>query len=261
MHPMLNTAIRIAREAGEIIRRNIDRLDRVHIQAKGEKDYVTSLDIEVEQHIINGLQKTYPQHSFLSEESSGGKTATSPNQPTWIIDPIDGTLNLTRALPHIAISIAWMNKGKIEVGLVYDPLREEIFAAAHSEGATLNNKRLRIRKPRELHECLMGTGFPVREPELLPQQIQEFSNLLPKVCDIRRLGAAALDLAYVAAGRLDGYWERGLKIWDIAAGSLIVQEAGGSCIDLAGGNEFLKKGSIITCHNNLMAEFARSLRA
>ena len=160
------------------------------------------------------------------------------------------------------MQLAWPGKirAQITVGLVYDPLREEIFAAAKGEGATLNNMRLRIKKPRPLHDCLIGTGLPVREPELLQQQIQEFNKLQPKVCDIRRLGSAALDLAYVAAGRLDGYWERGLKVWDIAAGALLVQEAGGICIDLAGGNDFLNNGSIIACHNSLMAELARAMR-
>lgn len=261
MHPMLNTAIRAAREAGEIIRRNIDRLDRVRVEAKGERDFVTSLDLEVESHLIEALRQTYPKHQVVSEEANPDYTYDPANkQPTWIIDPIDGSLNLSRGLPHFAISMAWQDKGQITVGLVYDPLREEIFAAAKGEGATLNGIRLRIRKPRPLQQSLIGTGFPVREPDLLPQQLQEMSRLLPKVCDIRRCGSAALDLAYVAAGRLDGYWERGLKAWDIAAGALIVQEAGGICLDLAGRDEFLKTGSVITCHNALMAELARAMR-
>jgi myo-inositol-1(or 4)-monophosphatase len=261
MHPMLNTAIRAAREAGEIIRRNIDRLDRVRVEAKGERDFVTSLDLEVEAHLIESIKQTYPQHRVVSEEANPDYTYDADNQhPTWIIDPIDGSLNLSRGLPHFAISMAWQDKGSITVGLVYDPLREEIFAAAKGEGATLNNMRLRIKKPRPMHSCLIGTGFPVRDPDLLPKQLQEMSNLLPKVCDIRRAGSAALDLAYVACGRLDGYWERGLKTWDIAAGSLIAQEAGAICLDLKGGNDFLTTGSIISCHKTLMADLVRATK-
>lgn len=241
MHPMLNIATQAARNAAKIILRNVDRLDRVTVTDKGNKDFVTDVDRLVEEEIIRTIQKSYPDHAILAEES--GKLAGSDY--CWIIDPIDGTTNFIHGFPQFAISIALKNKNQLEVGLVYDPLRNELFTAAHGRGAHLNDRRIRVSGVKNLKDALVGTGFPVRNLSSVKTYLKMFEEMLEQSSGLRRAGSAALDLAYVAAGRLDAFWESGLGIWDIAAGALLIQEAGGMICDYSGKNQFLENGSVV----------------
>lgn len=222
--PILNIAVEAARAGGNIIIRAMKRMDIVKISEKSPNDYVTEVDSRVEQEIISIIKKAYPAHTIVGEE--GG--VIEGNEYQWVIDPIDGTRNFIHGFPHFAISIAIMHKNRVEYGVIYDPLRQELFTATRGKGAMLNDRKIRVGTRKRLEECLLGTGFAYRHADkeaALPDDA--FKAVLPICGDVRRAGAATLDLAYVACGRLDGYWEMGLKLWDIAAGVLLVKEAGG----------------------------------
>jgi len=223
MHPMLNIAVRAARSAGNVIIRNIDRLDSIAVQTKDRNDFVSEVDRQAEQEIIGVLRKAYPDHAILAEES--GEQAGNDYQ--WIIDPLDGTTNFLHGFPQYAVSIALRHKGRLEQGVVYDPVRQELFTATRGGGAMLNERRIRVSSRRTLEGALLGTGFPFKSQQHLESYLQMFRVLFPQTAGIRRAGSAALDLAYVAAGRFDGFWEIGLSVWDMAAGVLLIQEAGG----------------------------------
>ena len=242
-HPMLNTAIKAARNAGDIIARSVDRIDRLNIQTKKENDFVSEVDLKAEEEIINTIKKAYPDHSFLAEES--GKKLGSEYE--WIIDPLDGTTNFLYGIPHFAVSIALRVKGRLEVGVVYDPLSQELFTAARGNGAQLNGKRIRVSPRKNLDGALLGTGIPYTKDqyEYMDSYFNMMKDLIPGTAGIRRAGSAALDLAYLAAGRFDGFWEFNLNIWDIAAGVLLIEEAGGMVGGLRGEPNFLDKGSIV----------------
>lgn len=248
MHPMLTIATQAARNASKIILRHVDRLDRISVNEKGHRNFVSSVDLLVEEDIIRSIQKSYPDHAILAEESG----QLPGNDYCWIIDPIDGTTNFIHGFPQFAISIAIKHKNQVEVGLVYDPLRNELFSAVHGRGAHLNNRRIRVSGVKNLQEALVGTGFPVRNPSSLGSYLKMFEVMLQKSSGLRRAGSAALDLAYVAAGRLDAFWESGLGIWDIAAGALLVQEAGGMLCDYAGKNQFLENGQIVAASPKIL---------
>ncbi len=245
MHPLQTIAVRAARAAGDTIMRATENMDKVKADVKGRNDFVTDIDRRAEQRIIETIQKTHPNHAFLAEES--GETGES-SDVQWIIDPIDGTTNFVRGMPHFAISIAAQIKGKVEVGVVYDPVREELFTAARGSGAQLNGKRIRVSDARNLDQTLLATGFPFRSMTQFDEYMTLFSKLYPKCGDMRRAGSAALDLAYVAAGRFDGFFEFGLKWWDIAAGSLLVAEAGGIIADLKGNPNIKQSESILAAN-------------
>lgn len=239
---LVNIAIRAARAAGNIIVRAADRLDTIKINEKSPNDYVTDIDKAAEREIIDIIRKACPTHAILSEEA-GEK---SGNDYLWIIDPLDGTRNFIHGFPHFAVSIAVSHKGKIEHGVIYDPIRQELFSASRGKGARLNDYRIRVSKRAQLGECLLGTGFPFRHAEdLVKAYTETLSAILPLSGDVRRSGSAALDLAYVASGRLDAFWEMGLKPWDVAAGSLLVKEAGGIACDFTGGEDYLESGNIV----------------
>jgi myo-inositol-1(or 4)-monophosphatase len=213
MHPILNIAIRAARSAGEVIVRSIERLETIQFVEKAENDFVTEIDQQSEKIIIEAIRKTYPNHAILGEES--GHLAGHADC-TWIIDPLDGTRNFMHGFPHFCISIAFQHKDRIEHGLIYDPIRQEIFTASRGGGAQLNSRRIRVSNRPTLKTGLLGTGFPVRPQANFDAYLKTLAQLMPQASGIRRAGSAALDLAYTAAGRLDGYWEFGLAPWDIA---------------------------------------------
>ncbi len=250
MSPMLNIAIRAARAAGDVIIRQIDYVQDLPIIEKGRNDFVTKVDKHAEIAIIDILRKAYPDHAFLAEES--GQQGNSPY--LWIIDPLDGTTNYLHGFPQYAVSIALQYRDKLVQAVVYDPLRQELFTASGGEGAMLNNKRIRVSKQKNLGGALLGTGFPFKQQQRLDEYLSSFKVLFPMTSGIRRAGAAALDLAYIACGRLDGFWELGLKPWDMAAGVLLIQEAGGFVSDLYGEDTYLQNGDIIAANPKIHHE-------
>ena len=241
MHPYVNTAVRAARKAGEIIVRGLARFEGVETATKGLNDFVTNIDRNAEAEIIGILKTAYPHHAFLAEESG----ASGNSDTTWIIDPLDGTTNFMHGFPQFAVSIACQVRDRIEHAVVYDPMRQEIFTASKGSGAYLENRRLRVSKQRTLQGSLIATGFPYRENlHYLDPYMAMLKTVMQTAAGVRRPGAAALDLAYVAAGRVDGFWEIGLKAWDTAAGTLLIREAGGLVGTLDGG-EYRQNGNII----------------
>lgn len=241
MHPMLNIAVRAARSAGGVIVRSIQHVEHLDVTTKGLNDFVSDVDRLAEQEIINTIQKSYPDHAILAEESG----QQGDNDTVWVIDPLDGTTNFLHGFPHYCVSIAVMVQGKIEHGVIYDPLRDELFTASRGGGAKLNDRRMRVGKRKDLAGALLATGFPFKYPQYLTPYLATFNALFPQVADIRRGGSAALDLAYVAAGRVDGYWELGLEKWDLAAGVLLIEEAGGVVSDFAGGDDHYSSGNLV----------------
>ena len=239
---MLNIAIRAARTAGNIIAKGFENQAELQIEAKGDNDYVTRVDKEAEQAIIHKIKQSFPEHSFVGEE---GGVVAGDDDFKWIIDPLDGTTNFIKGIPHFAVSIALMHKGRLDQSVVFDPIRGELFTASRGTGAQLNGFRLRASKAKELSQTILATSFPFRNKTNLPKYLQGFNKIFMQAGDIRRSGSAALDLAYVAAGRYDGYWESGLKPWDIAAGELLVRESGGLVTDFAGGNDPMQRGDIV----------------
>lgn len=259
MHePLLNIAIQAARAAGDIIVRALDRPDKMNIQEKGLHNYVTNVDKQVEREIIAIIAKAYPQHSFLGEESG----QAGDHDGLWIIDPIDGTRNFIHGFPHFAVSIAYRYRNRLEHGVIYDPLRQELFTASRGKGAHLNERRIRVSTQKKLEHCLLGTGFPAYHSEAVQRKhLQVLQSVVPICGDVRRAGSAALDIAYVACGRLDGFWEMGLSIWDIAAGVLLVKEAGGLVCDNEGGEEYLRSGNILAANSAILRQLLPLLKA
>lgn len=256
-HPLLNIAVTAARKAGGIITRAVDRLEAIKISHKAENDFVTDIDRAAEKAIIEIIHKAYPSHSILAEESGHH----AGDDYTWIIDPLDGTSNFIHGFPHFAVSIAVRHKDVIEHGVVYDPIKQELFTASRGQGAKLNRYRLRVSQQLSLKGALLGTGFPHKNIDILDQYLKEFADLTRKAASIRRPGAAALDLAYVAAGRLDGFWEYGLSPWDIAAGALLISEAGGLLSEPNGGQNFLESGNVIAANPKLIDEMMSVISA
>jgi myo-inositol-1(or 4)-monophosphatase len=242
MHPLVNIALSAARQAGDIIVRNMEQLDRIKITAKSHNDYFSEVDVKAEQAIINTILKAYPDHGIVAEES-GARNEDA--EVVWIIDPLDGTNNFLHSFPFFAVSIAVRVKNRIEHGVVLDPLRHEAFTASRGQGARLNDRRLRVSKQTQLSTALLGTGSPVRNEQIAKRTLPIFESLAGKCSGVRRTGAAALDLAYVASGRLDGFWDLGLKPWDIAAGILLILEAGGLVSDPEGGEKYYQHGEIV----------------
>jgi myo-inositol-1(or 4)-monophosphatase len=242
MQPLLNIAISAARQAGDIIVRHLDQLDHLKITAKGINDYFSEVDVKAEQAITQAIRKAYPSHGIIAEES-GVQQADA--ECVWIIDPLDGTTNYLHGFPFYAVSIALRIKNRIEHAVVYDPLRHECFAASRGRGARLNDRRLRVSKQTQLNMALLGAAFPLQETAAVERYLASFNALFSHSAGIRRMGSAALDLAYVASGRLDGFWAFDLKPWDIAAGLLLVQEAGGLVSDYQGGETYWERGDIV----------------
>ncbi|MGH8743143.1 MAG: inositol monophosphatase family protein [Burkholderiales bacterium] len=255
MHPMLTIAVRAARRAGHIINRASLNLDVLTVKHKTFNDLVSEVDREAEQAIIDVLKRSYPEHAILAEES--GPQGDSDN--LWIIDPLDGTTNFLHGFPQYAVSIAYMHKKVLTQAVVYDPGRNELFTASRGSGAYLNDRRLRVSKRLKLTDSLIGTGFPFRELKHIEAYLAMFRDLIKNTSGVRRPGAAALDLAYVAAGRLDGFWEIGLSPWDIAAGSLLIQESGGLIGDLEGNDGYLESGNVVAGNPKIFAQLIKIL--
>lgn len=244
MHPALNIAIKAARRAGQIINRASNDLDLVKVATKQPNDYVTEVDKAAEAAIIETLREAYPNYGILAEES--GETAGKGDaEYQWIIDPLDGTTNFIHGLPQYAVSIALAKGGVVEQAVVFDPNRNELFTASKGAGAFLNERRIRVSRRIKLQDALIGTGFPYRMFDKIDLYLAIFKELAEKSAGQRRPGAASLDLAYVACGRYDGFWEFGLSPWDMAAGSLLISEAGGLVSDLRGDASYLETGNII----------------
>ncbi|HXU93231.1 MAG TPA: inositol monophosphatase family protein [Gallionella sp.] len=240
MHPMLNIAVKAARRAGNLIYRATDKIDHLTVTKKSHADFVSEVDRAAEQTIIQTLLEAYPEHAILAEESG----TQGESEYVWIIDPLDGTTNFLHGVPQFAVSIALQHKGVITQAVVYDPTKNELFTATRGRGAFLNDKRIRVTKRVNLTDSLIGTGFPYTRFEHMDAYLGIFKDLMQKTAGLRRPGAASLDLAWVAAGRYDGFFETGLKSWDIAAGTLLITEAGGMVSDLHGKETYLKTGHI-----------------
>ncbi len=258
MHPMLNIAIQAARNAGKIIVRFMDHLDSADITEKKKHDFVTKVDKLSEEEIIRTIHRAYPEHSILGEES--GYAENKNSKSCWVIDPLDGTTNYIHGFPHFAVSIAYKHDGNLEAAVIYDPIRQELFTAVRGKGAQLNNRRIRVSARKKIDDALLGTGFPVGKSQHLKFYTDTFEDLLPQTTGIRRAGAAALDLAYVAAGRLDGFWEFALNEWDIAAGVLLVHEAGGLVSDFQGADKYLEMGNIVAGNPKVQKAMLNSIQ-
>ena len=274
MDPMLNTAIKAAHAAGDIIARSADRIEQLQIENKDKHDFVTEIDRSAEQEIIGILRKAYPDHAFIGEESGEHKPndealekarkinpGVEPSEYEWIIDPLDGTTNFLSGIPHYAVSIALKKDGKLEQAVIYDPMKDDLFYATRGGGAFLNNRRIRVTKRLSLEDAVIATGIPFRsnQAEVMPTYQNTLSVLSLGTAGVRRFGAASLDLAYVAAGRYDGYWEFDLEQWDIAAGALMVQEAGGIVGDMSGGSSHMQSGNIVAANPKVFKDMIKRL--
>ncbi len=253
MHPMLTTAIKAARRAGTVINRGARDLDRLTVTSKGPKDFVSEIDHAAEAAIVDTLHATYPDHAILAEEGTA-RDANAAADYLWIIDPLDGTTNFLHGLPQYCVSIALAHKGIVTQGVIYDPSRNDLFTASRGRGAFLNDRRIRVARRQHLRECLIGTGFPFRDGADLDTYMAMMRMMTEQAAGIRRPGSAALDLAYVAAGYYDGFFEIGLNAWDVAAGSLLVLEAGGLIGDLAGEGDYLYGEQVVAASPRIFAQ-------
>jgi myo-inositol-1(or 4)-monophosphatase len=253
IHPMLNTAVKAARRAGSVINRATRNLDVLTVRTKGANDFVSEVDQDAERAIVETLRGAYPQHAILAEE--GG--ASGRSEYVWIVDPLDGTTNFLHGFPQYAVSIALMHRGVLTQAVIYDPNRNDLFTASRGRGAFLNDHRLRVSRRTRLSDALVGTGFPFREFAHVDAYLAILREVMQKAPGVRRAGAAALDLAYVAAGRLDAFWEFGLSPWDIAAGALLVIEAGGLVGDLEGNEGYMESGNLIAGNPKVFAQMVQ----
>ena len=263
MHGMVNIAIRAARRAGEIMIRQLNRLEALEVAEKGRNDFVSQVDRACEDAIIEVILDHYPDHAIIAEESG----AQGTHETEWIIDPLDGTTNYLHGFPVFSVSIAVREKGELQHGVVYDPMRQEIFSASRGQGAQLDGRRIRVSKRTSLKGALISTGFPYRMTEAhMDVYLGMLRQVMIETAGVRRPGSAALDLCYLAAGRVDGFWELGLSLWDVAAGALIIREAGGRVSDFRGTDAFLESGNIVggtpkvyAALSKLLAPMARDL--
>jgi myo-inositol-1(or 4)-monophosphatase len=256
MHPMLNTAVKAARKAGSLITRASFDVDKLTIRRKQQNDFVSEVDDAAEEAIISILREAYPAHGILAEES-GYRDRDA--EYLWVIDPLDGTTNFLHGFPQFCVSIALLHKGVPTQAVVFDPNRNELFTATRGAGAYLNDRRIRVSRLDKIEDALLGTGFPFREVPHLDDYMRMLGNAMRTCAGVRRPGAAALDLAWVACGRIDGFWEMGLSPWDMAAGALLVREAGGLVGDLEGEDKFLDSGRIVAANGKIFAALLKTL--
>jgi len=256
MHPMLTIAVKAARRAGTVIIRASQDIGTLKVQSKTFNDFVSEVDHTAERTIIETLKNAYPDHGFIGEES-GNQNVKAEN--VWIIDPLDGTTNFLHGFPQYCVSIALQQQGQLTQAVIYDPNRNDLFTATHGGGAYLNDKRIRVSNRTKLQDSLIATGFPFRDFAHLDTYLAMFKDMLKKTSGVRRPGSAALDLAYVAAGWVDGYWEIGLKSWDLAAGALMVHEAGGLVGDFEGNEGYLESGNIVAGNPRIFGQLLQTL--
>ena len=258
MDPLINIAVQGARQAGAIILRSVGRLDTLKVHTKAHNDFVTEIDLKAEQSIIDTIRKAHPDHAILAEES--GTHSSGKSDVEWIIDPLDGTTNFVHGFPAFGVSIGIAEKGRLTHGVVYDPLREELYTAVRGRGALLNDRRIRVSNRSGLKNALIGTGFPFRDTDNFEAYMGMFRAVTLRTAGVRRAGAAALDLAWTAAGRLDGFFELNLKPWDIAAGTLIIEEAGGLASDISGSTGWpISGGNIVAGNLKVVAALVKTL--
>lgn len=260
LHPMLNIAVKAARAAGAIINRASLDLDLLKVSTKSPNDFVTEVDRAAEQAVIDTLLGAYPGHGILAEES-GRERGAKDSEYLWIIDPLDGTTNFIHGFPVYAVSIALAHRGKVEQAVVYDPARNDLFVASKGRGAFLNDRRLRVAARKSLPDCVIATGIPFLGVGDHARTLKELRHVMGEVAGIRRCGAAALDLAWTAAGRFDGFWEHGLSPWDMAAGLLLVREAGGYVTDIDGGEKMFETRSIVAGNEQVQLQLRQLLKA
>ncbi|WP_372613812.1 inositol monophosphatase family protein [Aquicoccus sp.] len=255
----LNIMIKAARKAGRSLLKDFGEVEQLQVSVKGPGDFVSRADLRAEEILKEELRNARPTYGWLAEEG-GGEDGEDPTR-RWIVDPLDGTTNFLHGLPHWAVSVALEHKGKVVAGVIFDPVKNEMFFAEKGQGAWLDDyKRLRVSGRRKMIECIFATGLPFGGRADLPDTLQDLARLLPACAGVRRWGSAALDLAYVAAGRYDGFWERGLNAWDLAAGLLIVQEAGGFIQPVAPAGEILEDGTVICANEAMFDPFAKLIR-
>jgi myo-inositol-1(or 4)-monophosphatase len=257
--PEINIAEKAAFNAGTVLLRLQKQVHSLHVVKKKENDFASIADKAAEQEIINVINKAHPEHAILGEES--GLVGDTSSDHVWVIDPLDGTTNYIHGIPHYCISIALQIKGETHHALIHDPVRDETFYASKGQGAYLNDTKLRMDLKAELHGSLIATGFPFRNRDVFNKYMLQFKSIYKSVGDVRRAGSAALDLAYVASGRVDGFWEMGLEKWDMAAGALIVKEAKGECLDFNLENDYLKSGNIIAGNLNIVAALQQKIKS
>ncbi len=264
MHPLLNIAVKAARRAGSIINRAALDRTQLEIRAKRANDFVTQVDRSAEAAIIDIIRQAHPEHAILGEESGSlegkGGGPAGKAEYRWVIDPLDGTTNYIHGFPQYCVSIAVQHRGATAHGVVYDPARNELFTASRGGGAFLDDRRMRVTKCAQLKDALVGTGFPFKELSRLDLYMRQLKTVMTSSSGVRRAGAAALDLAYVAAGRMDAFWEMGLSPWDMAAGALLIQEAGGLVGDLAGDANYLESGDIAAATPKVFPQLLAALR-
>jgi myo-inositol-1(or 4)-monophosphatase len=259
MHPMLNTAIKAARRGATVINRASFDLDRVTVTEKQHNDFVTDVDQAAEQAIIEVLSKAYPSHAFLAEESGASANTNDENEFVWIIDPLDGTTNFIHGFPQYCVSIALQQRGVTTQAVIYDPVRNDLFTATKGAGAFLNEKRIRVTKLDRIANALLSTGYAPGSNRALEEYLKMYQVMGERCQGLRRPGSAALDLAYVAAGRLDGFYEKGLKPWDIAAGALLITESGGIVGEFSGESDYLHKGDVVAASPKIFAQMVALL--
>lgn len=261
MQPLVNVAVTAARKAGNIILRGAEKRESLAVSSKQHNDFVTEVDKAAEQVIIDEIRRSYPQHDILGEESGALVSGDKAGDVEWIIDPIDGTTNFIHGFPHFCVSIGIRDKGRLEHGVIFDPVKNELFTASRGRGATLDGKKLRMARRTGLEGSLIACGLPFRKTDDIDLYLNMLRNTATKCGGTRAVASAALDLAYVAAGRFDGFWEVGLKPWDIAAGALMVQEAGGIVGDIDGGTNFMDTCNVVAGSPKVFAALVREIQA
>ena len=258
--PHINTMLTAARQAGKKLVRDFGEVENLQVSVKGVSDFVSAADIQSEKILINELSRAYPDYDILAEEAGEIKNSKNDNPLKWIIDPLDGTTNFLFGIPHFAISIALQKNSEILSGIVYNPITDDLFWAVKGKGAFCNNKRLRVSVREKFGSCTIGTGIPHKGLKDHEEYLVGLTKIMENAAAIRRFGTASLDLVYVAAGKFDGFWEKNLKIWDIAAGALIVTEAGGRVTDFRGMNGYLESGNIVSSNFKIHDELLRLIK-